>query len=417
MENKTTLIFFSTLLILSCFRSHGLGTRDFHFLKQKLKINAGIDKNLFNASELFHYFSKPVANSSPSAKEKDLITKLPGQPPVINPFKQYGGYVTVNEKAGRAFFYYFVEANQSYANKWPLLLWLNGGPGCSSLGYGAMEEIGPFRVHNDTKTLYRNEYSWNRVANVLFLETPAGVGFSYSKDRADLEGGNDTKAAVDNFRFFMNWLERFPEYKGRDLYLAGESYAGHYMPQLAHMILYYNKMAKKTIINLKGIMLGNAELNDETDNKGMYQYFGSHALISGDLANQVLRYCTFSPNGNESPKCNKAMDEADKVYDEKIDIYNLYAPLCSDHNPTNKPKFYSVSNFDPCTDHYVKAYLNRPDVQKALHANVTNIPYEWNFCSGDIDGRLPVTSTQLTIKQMKLPVKISWYPWYLLGEV
>lgn len=53
----------------------------------------------------------------------------------------------------------------------------------------------------------------------------------------------------------MNWLERFPEYKNRDFYIAGESYAGHYVPQLAHNILYHNKKANKTIINLKGIMV------------------------------------------------------------------------------------------------------------------------------------------------------------------
>ncbi|CAA0816587.1 Serine carboxypeptidase-like 40 [Striga hermonthica] len=311
---------------------------------------------------MVHYYCQ---NISFDLTEKDLITKLPGQPPV--PFKHYGGYVTVNEKAGRALYYYFVEANQYQANKLPLLLWLNGGPGCSSLGYGAMEELGPFRVHSDGETLYENEHSWNRVANVLFLETPAGVGFSYSKDKADLEGGNDTVAATDNFRFLMKWLERFPEYKDRDLYVAGESYAGHYVPQLAHVILYYNKMAKKTIINLKGIMIGNAEINDETDIKGMYQYFGSHALISDDVANQVLTYCDFSPNANESQKCNKAVDEADRVYDGKIDIYNIYAPLCSDNEPKFSAEMYQphVRSWTLFPSYVLLGVWNFPPVQRS----------------------------------------------------
>ena len=55
--------------------------------------------------------------------------------------------------------------------------------------------------------------------------------------------------------FLVNWLERFPEYKDRDFYISGESYAGHYVPQLAHTILYHNKKANKTIINLKGIIV------------------------------------------------------------------------------------------------------------------------------------------------------------------
>ncbi|CAA0827236.1 Serine carboxypeptidase-like 40 [Striga hermonthica] len=192
--------------------------------------------------------------SQEGLKEKNLIKRLPGQPPVS--FKQYSGYVTVNEKAGRALFYYFVEADKNIASKLPLLLWLNGGPGCSSLGYGAMQELGPFRVYSDGRTLYKNEYAWNLVANVLFLETPAGVGFSYSKTKVDFVTGGDNKTANDNYVFLVNWLERFPEYKYRAFYIAGESYAGHYVPQLAQRLLYHNLKSKSTTIYMRGIIKG-----------------------------------------------------------------------------------------------------------------------------------------------------------------
>jgi serine carboxypeptidase-like clade 2 len=89
----------------------------------------------------------------------------------------------------------------------------------------------------------------------LFLESPAGVGFSYSNKSSDYDNNGDRKTATDNYVFLVNWLERFPEYKNRDFYLAGESYAGHYVPQLAHNILYHNKKANRTIVNLKGIMV------------------------------------------------------------------------------------------------------------------------------------------------------------------
>jgi serine carboxypeptidase-like clade 2 len=170
-------------------------------------------------------------------------------------FAQYAGYVTVDAAAGRALFYYLAEAagNVSAASR-PLLLWLNGGPGCSSLGYGAMEELGPFRVKSDGKTLYRNPYAWNNAANVLFLESPAGVGFSYSNTTADYSRSGDNKTAEDALLFLLNWMDRFPEYKGRDFYLAGESYAGHYVPQLAHAILRHAAKASSPV-NLKGIMV------------------------------------------------------------------------------------------------------------------------------------------------------------------
>jgi serine carboxypeptidase-like clade II len=94
------------------------------------------------------------------------------------------------------------------------------------------------------------------VANVLFLESPAGVGFSYSNTSKDYSLNGDTRTAEDNVVFLVNWLKRFPEYKDRDFYIAGESYAGHYVPQLAHAILAYNRQNKgKNNINLKGIMV------------------------------------------------------------------------------------------------------------------------------------------------------------------
>lgn len=90
-------------------------------------------------------------------------------------------------------------------------------------------------------------------ANIIFLESPAGVGFSYSNTTSDYNLSGDNRTAIDSYTFLVNWLERFPEYKTRDFYITGESYAGHYVPQLAQTILYYNKNSNQTIVNLKGI--------------------------------------------------------------------------------------------------------------------------------------------------------------------
>ena len=94
-------------------------------------------------------------------QERDRITELPGQPQNVG-FAQYSGYVTVNRKSGRALFYWLTESPASRdPESRPLVLWLNGGPGCSSVAYGAAEEVGPFRIRPDGKTLYLNPYSWN----------------------------------------------------------------------------------------------------------------------------------------------------------------------------------------------------------------------------------------------------------------
>ncbi|GLJ12250.1 hypothetical protein SUGI_0187340 [Cryptomeria japonica] len=86
-----------------------------------------------------------------------------------------------------------------------------------------MTELGPFRVQSDGKTLSKNPYAWNQVANTLFLESPAGVGFSYSNTISDYQNGNDDNTARDAYTFLLNWFERFPQYKNRNFYITGES--------------------------------------------------------------------------------------------------------------------------------------------------------------------------------------------------
>ncbi|GLU19065.1 hypothetical protein SLE2022_353330 [Rubroshorea leprosula] len=123
-------------------------------------------------------FSPVYTTAQEDSMGGDRQGEIPGQPNGVD-FNQYAGYVTVDPTAGTALFYYFVESPENSSSN-PLVLWFNGGPGCSSLGGGAMMELGPFRVNGDCSTLFLNQYSWNNVANVIFLESPAGVGFSYS---------------------------------------------------------------------------------------------------------------------------------------------------------------------------------------------------------------------------------------------
>ncbi|RHN68889.1 putative carboxypeptidase D [Medicago truncatula] len=365
--------------------------------------------------------SAPYVTPQEGLRQADKIDTLPGQPYGVN-FDQYSGYVTVNPEAGRELFYYFVESPYNSSTK-PLVLWLNGGPGCSSLGYGAFQELGPFRINSDGKTLYRNQYAWTEVANVLFLESPAGVGFSYSNTTSDYDKSGDKSTAKDSYVFLINWLERFPQYKTRAFYIAGESYAGHYVPQLASTILHNNKLYNNTVINLKGISVcssnfkrpRNAWIDDATSLKGLFDYFWTHALNSDQTHELIEKYCDFTvdfTSGNTSAICNNVTDRA---YTEKgkIDFYNIYAPLCHDSSLKNGSTGYVSNDFDPCSDYYGIAYLNRPEVQQALHAKPTN----WSYCSGDTDGRVPVTSSRYSINTLKLPINDAWHPWYSGKEI
>ncbi|CAN1344497.1 Serine carboxypeptidase-like 40 [Linum perenne] len=414
----------------------------------KAKLNNQVDSSPFKPAQYEDISSRlHVADisSERSAKDGDLIVRLPGQPPVS--FTQYGGYVNVDPLTDRNMYYYFAEAQHPNKEELPLVLWLNGGPGCSSLGYGAMTEQGPFRVGSDGKTLFTNKYSWNRVANLLFVESPAGVGFSYSNTTSDYTTG-DIKTAEDNFVFLYNWLRKFPEYKGRDFYLAGESYAGHYVPQLAENIVLNRLRTQDNSINLKGIMIGNAVIDWETDTIGMYDFAGNHALASPESVAAVHKHCNFSPEFINDPtaECEAAMDDVD-ASSRDINMFNIYAEDCTSYTGPTTLWLTQITEFDECSDYYVESYLNREDVQNAMHANTTKIPYPWSPCSdsveyrqtadsvlneiqhmldnnvtvmiysGDVDGVVPFTSSQYSIKAMNLTVDTKFHPWYINGQV
>ncbi|GAA0154879.1 serine protease [Lithospermum erythrorhizon] len=399
---------------------------------------------------IFLLYAIDIHATTPEQQELDRITKLPGQPLVT--FSQFSGYVTVNEEHGRALFYWLTEAT-SHPEKKPLVLWLNGGPGCSSVAYGASEEIGPFRINKTTSSLYLTKYSWNKEANLLFLESPAGVGFSYTNRSSDLKDSGDKRTAKDALTFLLKWMLRFPQYKQRDFYIAGESYAGHYVPQLAKKIHDYNKGTSNPIINLKGFIVGNAVTDNTYDSLGTLAYWWSHTMISDQSYKAIMKSCDFKSD-NTSKQCDDAVSYATNHEFGDIDQYNIYAPTCMAAK-NNTFRFKStlihrrVSGYDPCTENYAEKYFNRPDVQKALHANVTSIPYKWTACSdvlirnwqdsensmlptykkliaaglriwvfsGDTDSVVPVTATRFSLNHLKLPIKTRWYPWYSSGQV
>ncbi|KAJ4745211.1 Carboxypeptidase [Rhynchospora pubera] len=370
-------------------------------------------------------------------RKADQITKLPGQPEGVN-FAQYSGYIPVNKKEGRELFYYLVESPQNASSK-PLVLWLNGGPGCSSLGYGAFEEVGPFRVNDDSKTLQINKYAWNKLANVLFVESPAGVGYSKAID-GQING--DELTALESHVFLVSWLDRFPEYKNRPFFIAGESYAGHYIPQLADLILNKNAMKKATFINLRGVAIGNPYIDKIDNRRSQDEYYWRREFITDECYQAIKKDCeVYYQTDNFTTACEAARNRSNLG---SFDAYNIYAPLCISSNGTVIKKTDETEmGIDPCIDSFVEDYLNTKEVKEAFHAqqNITwwscsnvNYPYEPDttvptikklitkglrvmLYSGDIDSVVPFTTTKKSVKAMQLPVKKPWRPWNCDGQV
>ncbi|XXG40264.1 hypothetical protein AAC387_Pa01g1027 [Persea americana] len=412
-----------------------------------------------------------VAISFFSKSSAELITALPSQPSNIS-FKQYSGYITTDTIHGRALFYYFVEANVADPLSRPLTLWLNGGPGCSSLGAGAFMEHGPFRV-GDNGLLIQNPYSWNLESNMLYVESPIGVGFSYSNKSEDYINWNDTRTAEENLRFTLNWLEEFPQYKYSDFYLTGESYAGHYIPQLAALILEHNKNTNIEPIKLKAIALGNPLLDiDISVNSG--DYLWAHGVISDEtwmlqktICN-MSRYTAEELHDKSSQECKDVFNRINNEAGPDTDEHDLLSLRCL--SPTTARQSISIStgtlasihtklawrtNGDPCLPGRISEYLNKPIVQKALHAKTTGLPFRWNLCegegplkyqlenletnliplvayllqegipvmlySGDQDAQIPLTQTRIIgnmlAQLLKLTTFTPYTPWYNKKQV
>ncbi|KAK1292186.1 Serine carboxypeptidase-like 33 [Acorus calamus] len=308
-----------------------------------------------------------------------------------------------------------------------------------------------------------NEYAWNKEANLLFVESPVGVGFSYTNTSHDLTILDDEFVAEDAYSFLVNWLKRFPQYQSHDFYLAGESYAGHYVPQLAELVYDRNKEKNKyPYIKLKGFIVGNPETDDIRDDTALVDYAWNHAVISDQLYQKVEKACDFKSQWRGDDKCVETMNV---VYDQygEIDIYNIYAPKCVanqtsstalDHGNNSSPNVGGINTrimrvlggYDPCYSSYTQEYFNRVDVQKAFHANVSgSISGPWKTCSdsifqsynyhipssilpiysklikgglkiwmysGDSDGRVPVIGTRSCIEDLNLEIKNEWRSWF-----
>ncbi|XP_063003560.1 lysosomal protective protein [Elgaria multicarinata webbii] len=353
------------------------------------------------------------------------ITYLPGlakQPA----FKHYSGYLDVEKE--KHLHYWFVEAQGNAADK-PLVLWLNGGPGCSSIA-GLLTEHGPFRIQPDGASLEFNEYAWNKLGHILYLESPVGVGYSYSESK-DYRT-NDTEVARVNYLALKEFLHLYPEFSSKDLYLTGESYGGVYIPTLAQWVM------QDPDLNLKGIAVGNGLSCYETNDNSLVYFAYYHGLLGSRLWKDLQAYCCSQGkcnfHNNTNLNCTLAMAEMIRIVDESgLNIYNLYAPCAGGvpgsfrydgdvlvthdlgNNFMRQPlrSLWQQNLFrwqaakknvrldPPCINTTApSAYMNDAQVRKALH--IAGSAPEWQMCSFAVSRGYKRLYTKMNDQYMKL---------------
>ncbi|MCE3050334.1 hypothetical protein HAX54_046924 [Datura stramonium] len=349
------------------------------------------------------------------------------------------------------------------------MLWLTGGPGCSGLS-SLVYEIGPltFDYANSSGNfpkLELNSNSWTKVANIIFIDQPAGSGYSYA-ETSEAYNCNDTLSVTLSYEFLRKWLMDHPKYLKNPLYVGGDSYSGVFVALLTRKIYDGIEVGDKPRVNIKGYIQGNALTDRFIDFNGRVKYAYRIGLISDKIYQSTKANC----NGNYvdvDPNNVLCLNDLQKVARclKNIRRAHILEPWCDlpfvmsilQETPTNSQSIFPIAGPWCREKNYIYSYVwaNDKAVQKALNIR-EGTALEWVRCnesmhyrgmkrtksyvydvesviddhrhltskscraliySGDHDMVVPHLSTEEWIDNLKLPIADDWGPWFVDGQV
>ncbi|XP_056160714.1 serine carboxypeptidase-like 2 [Syzygium oleosum] len=403
-----------------------------------------------------------------TVQSQSIIKSLPGFAGDL-PFKLETGYIGVGEFDDVQLFYYFIESERSPKDD-PMMLWLTGGPGCSSLS-GLIYEIGPLNFNYDNSSGNRpsfllNPYSWTKVANIIFLDQPVGTGFSYSTTQEGYHTG-DLSSAAETYQFLRKWLMVHPEFLSNPLYITGDSYSGMTIPIIVTEVVNGNEVGHLPPLNIKGYVLGNPLTDVLYDLNSRVVFAHRKALISDELYKSAKNNCKgeYMHVDPENVDCGVDLQSVVECV-EKIFNAHVLEPKCSTSTP--RPNFlkwdrrileHGNSEINPLSLHefprpwcrnydylYCYVWANDETVQKALqiregtktewircnesssyahdvlkstdyHRNLTEKKLRALIYSGDHDMVVPYIGTMAWIETLNLSLSTDWEAWFVDGQV
>ncbi|XP_010476576.1 PREDICTED: serine carboxypeptidase-like 50 isoform X1 [Camelina sativa] len=276
------------------------------------------------------------------------------------------GYLPVKPAPGSSMFYAFYEAQKPTTPPpdTPLLVWLQGGPGCSSM-IGNFYELGPWRLVSRATELERNPGAWNRLFGLLFVDNPIGVGFSIAASKQDIPT-NQRQVAEHLYAALVEFLEQNPGFENRPVYFTGESYAGKYVPAIGYYILKEKPNGK---VNLKGLAIGNGL----TDPVTQVQTHAVNVYYSG-LVNAKQRV-----ELEKAQEISVALVKSEKwreAADARSDVLDILS------NMTGLATLYNTKRSIPYRTDLVVDLLNQREAKRVLGVSETA---RFEECSEEVE--------------------------------
>ncbi|XP_030744978.1 venom serine carboxypeptidase-like [Sitophilus oryzae] len=268
-----------------------------------------------------------------------------------NGLTSYSGYFTVDKTFNSNIFFWFFLSQNDPDND-PIILWLQGGPGASSI-YALFKENGPYIVDKNLELSYRNE-TWTKNHSVIYIDNPVGTGFSFTT------GGfaeNQTKVGEDLYNALIQFYTLFPNLQDNEFYVTGESYGGKYIPAISYTINQKNQNASLKI-NLKGFAIANP-LSDPINQADYSSYMYYNGLIDSNLAASLKSEHALFVSAIQSGDYSHATDLLTKIR-SKI------------HTSNRLPNIYNHQDLQAEEPDFWSEYLTLDSIRQEIHIGNVN---------------------------------------------
>ncbi|XP_055686489.1 venom serine carboxypeptidase [Lutzomyia longipalpis] len=280
--------------------------------------------------------------------------------PELNFAPSHSGYLTVDAKMNSNLFFWYFPAKTNPHDA-PIVVWLQGGPGASSL-FGLFTENGPFEFTESGKVT-RRKYSWHLNHHLIYFDNPVGTGFSFTDDDKGYSS-NESEVGINLHLALEQFFKVFPDIRGNPFWVTGESYGGKYVPALTHRIHKMNEhAAENEKINLKGMAIGNG-LSDPLHQLKYGDYLFQLGLIDANGRDLFHEYEKRGVDAINKRDFNAAFD----IFDELINMDQLPSGSLFKNLTGFETYFnYLKSTDSGIDDNNMGKFLQRADVRKAIH--------------------------------------------------